>query len=459
MKLTTSCPRLILAALAAFALVWLAPGAGGSRALAGPAPGVAGEPTPARAVVTSAGRWPGLSQTARTRAIDQAFAAAIGQQLDRWLTASERAAHQDALDRDVTGRARLYVASYRVAGEQQSGGQTSVTVEVTLDLDKLGATLNELGLTPGAGSGTVGATPAAAGPAAMAPSPAGTTAGGVGQPTAILLLKVTTPSGTITTFGQGGGSGGEAGAALARELDAMGFSLRQTAGQSVAVSASGEAPEGDAQALLPVGDQAAVDLARRVGASAAWVVGIDIRPDGTIRGTHLLGAAGRAAVRVLDATAGNVVAQGQVDGAGYDAGLPGAAEMAARELSQHIARAVESGVTGRWPPSGATRGGPVVLVHVRGARTWNPVAALIHRLGGLSGVSAVDASEVTRGRITLAVATSLAPGKLAAALLQTRLPSGRLSATPRGDQVEVEIRGETTFAPSPDQAEAEPSDD
>src|SRR5262245_26380061 len=87
--------------------------------------------------------------------------------------------------------------------------------------------------------------------------PAGPGSAAGGKPTAVLLLVVTSPSDTTATFGQRAGDGGAAGAALAHQIEALGFRLRPAAGQAIAVSGEGADP------LLPVGDQAAVDLARR----------------------------------------------------------------------------------------------------------------------------------------------------------------------------------------------------
>jgi len=221
-----------------------------------------------------------------------------------------------------------------------------------------------------------------------------------GRPSAVLLVVTTTPQGTVATFGQSAGDGGAAGAALARAVEGLGFRVRSAGGQSIAISS-----EGGGNSLIPVGDQAALDVARKVGAAAAFVVGINVKADGPIRGTHLVGAAGRGQLRLLDVQSGNAVASAEADGGGFDAALDRAA-----------------------------------------------AAAIIQRLGGTEGVAAVHARDVRRGRILLAVDSKLAARNLAAAVERARLPSGTVRATASGDgKIVVEVRGDTAPPAPPEQ--------
>ena len=265
------------------------------------------------------------------------------------------------------------------------------------------------------------------------------TAAAPGRPTAVLLLVVTTPEGTQATFGQGGGDAGPAGAALAREIEALGFRLRSAAGESVAVSGEGDP-------LLPVGDGAAVELARRAGAGVAWVVGLEVRPDGPIRGTRLTGAAARGKIRVLDAAGGGAVATAETTGAGYGEALPRAAAAAGAHAAERLVGAVTREVTSRWPASAPA--GASLLVRVSGARTWSSIAAIIQRLGTTEGVSAVHPRRVWRGRVALVVETGLSAARVAAAIERARLPRGTVRAAARGAaEIEAQVSGESTFTP------------
>ena len=265
------------------------------------------------------------------------------------------------------------------------------------------------------------------------------------KPAAVLLLVATTPDGTVATFGQSGGDGGAAGAALARAVAGLGFKLKSAAGQPVAVSG-----EGGGSSLVPLGDHAALDIARKVGAGVAFVVGVQIKPDGGIRGTNLLGAAGRGQLRLLDVQSGAAVASADLEGAGFEAALDRAAAAAARDIADRLMRAIEGPVSSRWAASAPAASGATVAVEVRGARAWGSVAAIIQRLGATEGVTAVHARDVRRGHIALAVETRLAARNLAAAVERARLTSGTLRATARGDnQIQVEVRGDSASSATP----------
>jgi hypothetical protein len=275
------------------------------------------------------------------------------------------------------------------------------------------------------------------------------------RPTAVLLLKRTTPERTVTTFGKEGALASDVAQTMVREMEGLGLKVASAAGQSVAVT-------GESDPRLPIGDAAALELARRVGATSAWVVGIEVRADGRVRATRLEGAAGHGALRVLDVGSGNAVGNAEVDGAGFDTSPGGAAVMAARDISERLARAVGGEVASRWPVVSAG-GGPAVTVRVRGARTWGSISAIIRRLGTTEGVLAIHPREVRRGRIALSVDTRLPASKIAAAAERARLPTGTARAAARGDtEVDLEVRGESTFsgeAPASEAAPtAEPSD-
>lgn len=277
------------------------------------------------------------------------------------------------------------------------------------------------------------------------------------RPTAVLLLKRSTPDRTVTTFGKEGLDPNDVAQTMVREIEGLGFKMASATGQAIAIT-------GESNPRLPIGDGPAIELARKVGATSAWVVGIDVRADGRVRATRLEGAAGKGALRVLDVASGNAVGTAEVDGAGFDTSPGGASTMAARDISERLARAVSGDVASRWPVASAGSGAAVV-VRVRGARTWGSIAAVIRRLGTTEGVVAVHAREVRRGRIALAVDTRLPASRIASAAERARLPSGTARAAARGDgEVDLEIRGETTFsgeAPATEGVaapEAQPSD-
>jgi hypothetical protein len=176
------------------------------------------------------------------------------------------------------------------------------------------------------------------------------------------------------------------------------------------------------------------------------VVGLEIQPDGPIRGTRLTGAAARGALRVLDVATGRAVGQAEARGGGFDVALPGALTGAAQDAAARLVVPVSRDVSAHWPPAISSRG--AVMVRVRGARTWGSIGAIIQKLGTTEGISAVHASQVWRGRIALAVETALAPARVAAIIERARLPRGTVRAAARGRaEIEAEVHGESTFSP------------
>jgi hypothetical protein len=101
---------------------------------------------------------------ARAVAVDDAFAQATTDALEDLLTKAQRAEHKAELSKELVGRARRWVASYKVTGDQTSDGRRQLTVAVRIDRAALRARLVELQIlaagdsatarSPGAESGT-----------------------------------------------------------------------------------------------------------------------------------------------------------------------------------------------------------------------------------------------------------------------------------------------------------------
>lgn len=384
--------------------------------IAGAAPSAAAQTT---ASITATGRAEAAdatpSRSARQVAIDRAFADAINQQLARELTTTERRRGRDVLQREIVRRARLYVRSFKVVSEASEDGRLVVTIRAAVDQDKLRGKLAELGI-DGAG-------------ARPAPSlPTGS------RPPLVVILHASRGEVVDTTFGARGGPGGPAGVALAAQFDALGFALASAAGSEAPTST-------DAGASLPVGDSAAVELARRVGAGGAVVVGIDVTGDGPIRSTSLRGAAGTGTVRVIDAATGAVVARGRVDAAGFGDSERAAVDTAAATLGRLVADDVAGAVTRHWPSAVATPDDGRIVV-VRGAARWPSVTAVMARLRRVPGTRGVAIRRLQAGTVALVVGTSLTPAQLVRQLRGVALPLGTASVRVAGDRVDVIIDGD-----------------
>jgi len=255
---------------------------------------------------------------------------------------------------------------------------------------------------------------------------------------AVLLLKVSTPGGTRVNFGASSDvdPNDPIVALFRRSLTDLGIDM-------VAVEAGPVAVTPESGGLAPLGDRAALDLARASGANSAWIVGIESSGDGRIRGTSLAGAAGNGEVRVLAVDSGDVIASARSGGASFDSDGNRAAMRAAAEIAGELVAAVAQPVASRWPRQAG--GWSKVVVQIRGARTWSPVSAIIHKLGSTEGVGAVHARSIS-AIVDLAVDTERSAAAMASTIERARLIRGSARARAAGSQVIVDIHGDAPLS-------------
>jgi hypothetical protein len=349
---------------------------------------------------------------ARTMALDSAFAAAVGRALQTLLSPAQRAQHEAALRESVLRRARLFVASYQVVAERSQDGRVQVDISASIDLDRLRQTLSGIGI-------TVAATPA------VAPSAPGD------RPRVAVLVGTDDGNQPQSTFGPGAGDGGAAGRSAVEGLRQEGF-------EALVPVPGGPAPEPGGE--LPIGEDAAVALARQGGAGAALVIGVAVRADGRIRGTRYQGAAGTARVRLVDAGAGQPVARAEVTGGGHGEDQAAALAAAAAALGGAAVRAVARELAGRWPLSVPREEG--LLVRVRGAAEWRPVALIVEQLSRTPGITQVVTRMARQGEIVLAVQTALDAARVSAAVRAAPLGEWQSVTQPSGaHHVDVVLGG------------------
>src|SRR5687768_16556827 len=82
----------------------------------------------------------------RVAALDEAFARAAQQAVGEIVDADVRKTSKATLDREIVGRARLWVVKFTVTKDVTSEGRRELTVQVRIDRDKLRARLAELGI-------------------------------------------------------------------------------------------------------------------------------------------------------------------------------------------------------------------------------------------------------------------------------------------------------------------------
>ncbi|MCE9572771.1 MAG: hypothetical protein K8W52_06400, partial [Deltaproteobacteria bacterium] len=224
---------------------------------------------------------------ARTRALDVAFATAVDRAVTEVIAPADRTAHRGDIDRAIVGRARLYVASFKVVTEGADGADFHVSATIKVDRDKIRAKLGELGIPylPKAGTlevplpvGPIGAVPIHVGPAE--------------PPTtrATVLLRVTTPTAVLANYGVEGGD--------PPGIDAV--AERATRAGLTVVPAPHSGPSAHAGGDLPLDDEGARALAGDAKARVVVLVGVALEGTGPVRGTREQGAVAVATARVLD---------------------------------------------------------------------------------------------------------------------------------------------------------------
>ncbi len=244
------------------------------------------------------GEAPASSADARVMALDEAFANAVQSALAELVSAETRTARKAELDKELVGRARLWVAKFSVTKDETIEDRRELTVSVRIDRDKLRARLGELGIavkdasTAGAG-GDVTAAAAAR--------------------TATILLRVMTPAGIRADYGAGAEKDVPGLTALTSVLRTSGFAVRRA-------PAAGPAATGDSE--LPLSDEEAAALAAEAKADVVAIAGVKVGQPVPVRGRATTGALVTAHVRLVDRKDNRVVGQGMATAgaAGADAG-------------------------------------------------------------------------------------------------------------------------------------------
>jgi hypothetical protein len=209
---------------------------------------------------------------ARVEALDQAFGKAVAQALGELVDPEVRKQSKPVLDRELIGRARLWVTKFTVTRETVADDRKQMSVSVRVDRDKVRARLGELNIATRA-SGD--ATAASAVPATV-------------------LLRVVTPEGVHANFG------------LAAEREVTGLAalsavLRRANMTIKRASASGPAvkPDGD----LPIDDDTAEALAAEAKADIVAIASVAIGAPVPLRGIDASGVLITARVRVVPCAA------------------------------------------------------------------------------------------------------------------------------------------------------------
>ncbi|MBS1120041.1 MAG: hypothetical protein H6Q90_2269 [Deltaproteobacteria bacterium] len=294
----------------------------------------------------------------RIAALDEAFGRAVSSALLDVLDSDVRKANKPVVDREIVGRARLWVVKFSVTKDGTADGRRQLTVTVRVDRDKMRTRLGELNI------GT-------AGPGEQ-PAP--------GARTGIVLLRISDGATTRADFGATAEKDLPGLGALASVLRAGGITIKRAPSTGPAARAGGD---------LPIEDDEAEALVGEAKAELAVIAGVTVGAPVAVRGVETAAVLVTAHVRVIGhgkklvghGTAA-VAARGSepsVVGAAIDRALVGAA---ADVLPEGMAQ--PQGFRGDDSPI-AEPG--VVMVRLAPRTPYVLVAAELKHLAGAKGVS------------------------------------------------------------------------
>lgn len=383
-------------------------------------------------------------------AVDSAFARATEEALEDLLPKAVRADKRAVLNKEVIGRARRWVSSYKVTGDEQSGGKRQLTVSVRINREALTARLVELGLATAAGTPDVPSSPddgpvTSTNPSSGALDPSGSEPAlgpsSSADPrwagrTATLLLRARRQAQALATFGVSGDAKAP-GAALAAALMAeRGLVVK-------AASLAGPSPRADGD--LPLDDGQARSLAGAAKAELAVVVGVELSERQYVRGV--------ATPMVLATANARVVARGEgAEGEGRGS----AVAIAGDGDRQAIERAVATAVGAALPTTAAGRAAAPQLtrddeplpaveggawVRLSAHTPWSVVTALVRHFAKQQGFSAELRRLSPAGYLVL-VRSDKGAERAAAIARTLQLPEGSGALKVRSDRGVITVRVE-----------------
>ncbi|HEU0033690.1 MAG TPA: hypothetical protein VFQ53_23850 [Kofleriaceae bacterium] len=346
----------------------------------------------------------------RVAALDEAFARAVSAALVDVIDNDVRRTNKAVIDREIVGRARLWVARFSVTKDETVDGRRQLTVTVRVDRDKMRARLAELNL-------------GAQGPGEQ-PGP--------GTHTAVILLRTTDGTTTRASYGATAEKDLPGLGALASVLRGQGFAVKRAPAAGPAARATGE---------LPLSDDDADALAAQTKAEVVAIAGVTIGAPSFVRGVALPAVLVQAHVRAL--------------GQGKKPIGQGAATMAARGseptvVNAAIDRALVAAATDVMPPKQTlTRGTGfqgddtpvgepgIVLVRLAPKTPYALVAAELKYLAGAKGVSRAVLRRMSPGGWVIGVTTAESTQRIANIL--KKAPTADTSAQVKiaGDLIEV----------------------
>jgi hypothetical protein len=390
---------------------------------------IAAAATPAAAdqqqVYTVEGRADASAENSRVAALDVAFATATREALADMLAPGDLMSHKADLDREVIGRARKWIASYKVTSDRTEGDQRKLEVAVRMDVDKLIVRLAELGIVIEVPEPEPVVTPA--------------TGGGRGVK-ATVLLRVTTARSTSASYGT---TASRDVAGLAQ----VSAGVRAAGWQLIAAPASGPSVDKDDGFL---DDDSARALAASAGAELAVIVGVEAPAAGEVRGSSEVAALARARVRIVrrDGVVGEGTALAGAHGTGDEVVGAAIAAAAADAFADASPAVAGDGGTGGGTIAPVSAGGDDVLIHItardkRDTPAWTLVRAIRDKVATTKGAVVVIRRLSSREVVLGVRGGDRGPDKIARDIrdLAHKIDNSSFSAKADGNVVEVKVSG------------------
>jgi hypothetical protein len=352
---------------------------------------------------------------ARVAALDEAFGKAVSQALNDVLDPDVRRQNKPVLDREMLGRARLWVTKFTVTRETVVDDRKQLSVSVRVDRDKVRARLAELNIA------TRGADGAPAGAQSVT-----------------VLLRVIASDGVHATYGLAAEKEVAGLAALSSMLRRANMVVKRAPAAGPAARADGE---------LPLEDDTAEALAGDAKADLAAIASVTIGAPVLLRGVDASGVLITARARLVDRKTRKALGQGSVVTAarGSDPGVVGYA----------VDRALIAAMTDVLPQptqklspapifsgNDAPVGEPgVVLVRLARSTPWSVVQSEIKHLLGARGVSRATLRRVSPAGWVIGVTTVESVDRVASIVKKPPASDTTVSVKIVGDLVEATVSG------------------
>lgn len=351
----------------------------------------------------------------RVAALDEAFSRAAQAAVAELVEGDVRKGNKGTIDKEIVGRARLWVAKFTVTKDETYDGRRELTVLVRIDRDKLRARLAELGVA----TSQVG----------EAPKP--------GAKSVVVLMRVTTNEGTRASYGATAEKELPGMGAFASALRGAGWSTKRAPASGPAAKPGGELPMDDAEADA-LGAEAKADVVALAGVTVGEPI--------ALRGIPSAGVLVTAHVKVIP-RGGKPMGHGMamVAARGSEATvIASAIERALVAAASDVLPAQKSSLSqapvfaGDDTPIGQDG---VVLVRMSPKTPWGLVVSEQKYLSGAKGVQRAVIRRLSPGGWVIGVTTTESIERIAA--IAKKAPASDTSVKVKivGNIVEVALSG------------------